>query len=257
MARKILLSFDVEEFDIPLEYGMKIPEDEQFSVGLQGLEKVLALVEKHDIRVTFFVTASFAKRYPEKIRIIAAKHEIASHGFTHTGFADGDLEKSRKILEEISGVPVFGFRSPRMKKFDDKLLKTAGYRYNSSENPTCIPGRYNNFRSPKTIYKTDSGLISIPASVSPLIRFPLFWLSFKNIPFPVFNLLASWTLWNDSYLNLYLHPWEFTDLSAYELPVFIKRVHGQKHLERLETLIISFKKKAEFMTLGDYVEKCF
>lgn len=251
---KILLSFDVEEFDIPLEYGIRISKEEQFNVGLQGLERVSSIIEKYNIRVTFFVTASFALRYPEKIRMLAAKHEIASHGFTHTGFADGDLEKSRKILEEITGTGVIGFRSPRMKKFPDKLLIDAGYKYNSSENPTYIPGRYNNFFSPKTIYKTSDGLISVPASVSPLIRFPLFWLSFKNIPFHAFNFLASWTLWNDSCLNLYFHPWEFTDLTAYKLPTFIKRVHGQKHLNRLEMLIISLKKKAVFTTLGDYTE---
>ena len=37
MNRRILLSFDVEEFDMPLEYGFPIPPDQQMEIGKKGL----------------------------------------------------------------------------------------------------------------------------------------------------------------------------------------------------------------------------
>ena len=73
-----------------------------------------------------------------------------------------------------------------------KEIFLAGYTYNSSINPTYLPGRYNNFDKPRTYYKQD-GVWQIPASVSPLIRFPLFWLSFHNLPLWIYKLLANWT----------------------------------------------------------------
>jgi len=64
---------------------------------------------------------------------------------------------------------------------DDAEIKKAGYENNSSMNPTYIPDRYNNLSKPRTAYYTNK-LLNLPISVTRLIRFPLFWLSFKNFP---------------------------------------------------------------------------
>ena len=250
----ILLSFDVEEFDIPCEYGIDVPEEKKFSVSFNGLEKILSLLGKHNIKATFFTTASFALKYPDTIKKLAEKHEIASHGYCHTGFSDDDLRKSKETLEKICGSVVKGFRSPRLIKVDNEKLFECGYTYNSSENPTWIPGRYNNFNLPRTIYNTPEGILSVPASVSPLIRFPLFWIAFKNIPLPLYKFLSLWTLGNDGYLNIYFHPWEFSDLSGYALPGFIKKKHGEALLMRLDSLIQTLKKKAEFIPIAEFVQ---
>ncbi len=78
----------------------------------------------------------------------------------------------------------------RLQKVPDREIEAAGYTYNSSMNPTYLPGRYNNFFQPRTPYYSNQ-LLNIPVSVTPLLRFPLFWLSFKTCPFPFINLLAS------------------------------------------------------------------
>jgi hypothetical protein len=68
---------------------------------------------------------------------------------------------------------------PNLKGIDLSLIKAAGYSYDSSINPTSIPGRYNNLFNQRKIYlDIRSNLIEIPVSVSLLIRFPLFWLIF-------------------------------------------------------------------------------
>jgi hypothetical protein len=251
MSRYVLLSFDVEEFDMPLEYGAAISPEQQMQVGFNGLKAIQPVLEKE--KTTLFTTANFAMHYPADIKVLSNKHEIASHTFYHSSFADEHLLQSKNKLEEISGKKVTGLRMPRMRKVSvDEVIK-AGYEYDSSINPTWLPGRYNNFHLPRTVYK-DSGLLRIPASVSPLIRVPLFWLSFKNLPYALFKILALQTLKKDGYLCLYFHPWEFTDIAGYGLPGYTIKHNGVVLLERLLTLVEDLRKEADFISMQEYAE---
>ncbi|MCX5662086.1 MAG: polysaccharide deacetylase family protein [Planctomycetota bacterium] len=251
-SRSILLSFDVEEFDIPQEYGQPVSDDLQLDVGSQGLESILALLDALKLRATLFTTAHFAHRRPELIlRAIAAGHEIASHGFFHSSFEPGDLQRSRSAIERVTGSPVTGFRMPRLAPTDPVAVRAAGYTYNSSENPTWIPGRYNHFLRPRTA-RLENGLLQLPISVTPLVRFPLFWLSFKNFPLPAIKLASDATLRTDGYLNIFYHPWEFTDLRSYRLPGVVRRIDGQRLLDRLADYIGWLAKRGTFETIGQF-----
>ena len=181
MNPNICISFDVEEFDLPLEYGQKIDMELQLEIGYKGLQAIQPVLDMPNIRSTLFTTAHFADQFPNEIKQLAEKHEIASHTYYHSSFETKDLLNSRLRLEEITGKPVQGLRMPRMMSVPVEDILSAGYTYDSSVHPTWIPGRYNNFHLPRTAY-TENGLKRIPASVSPLIRIPLFWLAFKNFP---------------------------------------------------------------------------
>jgi peptidoglycan/xylan/chitin deacetylase (PgdA/CDA1 family) len=251
MDRLILLSFDLEEFDAPIEFGQEIPEETQFDVPIRGMDVILPALDRLGIRATFFVTARFAMRNPALIRKVAEKHEVASHGLRHSGFSNADLKRSREIIEEITGLPVAGFRRPRLAPTDHGLIREAGYRYNSSENPIWLPGRYNNLRSPRGAYFSGE-LLNIPASVSPWFRVPLFWLAFKNFPWFVIRA-ASWqTLIVDSYLSIYFHPYEFTDLRSFRLPWYIKRHAGLRMLKRLESYLSWLKGYGRFARMDEF-----
>lgn len=139
----------------------------------------------------------------------------------------------------------------RLQPVDDRDIQQAGYRYNSSMNPTYLPGRYNNFSKPRLPYHS-ARLLNIPVSVTPLIRFPLFWLSFKNLPLPIYKLASRITLNWDSYLNLYFHPWEFTNIRGYQLPGYIKKRSGQKMLDRLENYLTWIKPLGTFVTFSEF-----
>ncbi|NHW59477.1 polysaccharide deacetylase, partial [Escherichia coli] len=52
----VLLSFDIEEFDMPLEYQGDIPFEEQLKVSQEGLKNILKILKKHQIKATFFST---------------------------------------------------------------------------------------------------------------------------------------------------------------------------------------------------------
>lgn len=111
----ILLSFDIEEFDLPFEYGLSLSWEEQIRISSEGCRKILSGLSRHEVKATFFCTARFAENAPELIREISESgHEIASHGYAHSAFEEADLKRSKDILEVLTGQCVGGFRMPRM-----------------------------------------------------------------------------------------------------------------------------------------------
>jgi peptidoglycan/xylan/chitin deacetylase (PgdA/CDA1 family) len=255
MMPQVLLSFDVEEFDMPLEYHFPISKEEQMIVGKSGLDALMPMIDAHGLSTTLFTTANFASQYPASILALASKHEIASHTYYHSDFKNEHLLESRLMLEKITGKPVTGLRMPRMRAVDMLELIKAGYHYDSSINPTWIPGKYNNLHLPRTIYQ-DQGMKRIPASVSPVLRLPLFWLSFKNFPYRLFKKLTIDTLEKDGYVCLYFHPWEFVGIEQYGIPAFTRKKCGKPLLNQLEQLIIDLKKKGYgFSTIQDFIKQ--
>jgi peptidoglycan/xylan/chitin deacetylase (PgdA/CDA1 family) len=255
----ILLSFDIEEFDMPFEYQKDISFEDQMQIAIQGTKVILSLLSKHQIQATFFCTATFAINAPEIMKqIIVDGHEVASHSYHHGSFNVADLKTSREKLEEITKTNVIGYRMPRMQPVDEKEVFKAGYVYNTSLNPTYLPGRYNNFLKPRTYFK-QAGVWQIPTSVSPWVRFPLFWLSFHNLPLKLYQFLCSITLKKDGYLNLYFHPWEFTDIkdkSRFGFPDYISKNSGDEMITRMDHLIIWMKqKKYSFHNFKDLIAK--
>lgn len=252
-GRTVLLSFDLEEFDMPLEYGHQIPFSEQLAASDRGMEALLPVLDKHDITATFYTTANYAQHRQELVKSLATRHEIASHTFYHTEYETAHLAASRKLLQAISGQPVKGLRMPRMRPVAMADVAAAGYNYDSSINPTWLPGRYNNRHLPRTFYY-EAGMLRLPASVSPGLRIPLFWLLFKNIPLKAYLALCRQTLNKDGYLNLYFHPWEFIQMREFGMPGYTWRTDGAALTRRLDQLIGALKKDAHFDTTGSFIE---
>lgn len=236
----VLISFDIEEFDMPFEYGKEITFEDQMAISIAGCEKILDLLEKHRFKATFFSTVTFALHAPAVIkRIKDAGHELASHGYYHSKFEDSHLKLSKEKLSEIFGEEVIGFRMPRMMPVNDQELEAAGYQYNSSINPTWLPGRYNNLGISRTYFPLGK-VMQLPASVSPLLRIPLFWLSFHNFPLWYYRFLAKKTYQKDGYLNIYFHPWEFTDLNdklRFGFPGYVSRNTGEDMVKRMDVFL--------------------
>ena len=253
----VLLSFDIEEFDMPFEYNREISFKDQISISEQGTNHILDILDKHQIKATFFSTVVFAQNAPKVIRrILESGHELASHGYYHSKFESAHLASSKIALEELSGKKINGYRMVRMMPVNELEISKAGYLYNSSINPTWLPGRYNNLSKPRTIF-SQYDVLQIPASVSPVLRFPLFWLSFHNLPLKVYQWLARRTYKKDGYLNIYFHPWEFTDLNDPErfgFPTYVSRNSGSAMIQRMDSFILHLKSKGfEFGTISDYL----
>lgn len=125
---------------------------------------------------TFFVLGEVAERLPRLVReIAAAGHEVASHGYLHLRAADrtpeafrGDLERSRKLLEDLIGAPVWGFRAPewslrRLRNVRLPLVAAAGYLYDSSLAPYPLSGSLDNPRFASALeWRNGARLLEFP-----------------------------------------------------------------------------------------------
>jgi len=97
------------------------------------------------VRATFFILGWIAERYPGLVRDIAEQgHEVASHGYRHELVTNqtpdefrADVARTKKILEDITGEEVIGYRAStysitRKSLWALKILAEEGYKYDSS-----------------------------------------------------------------------------------------------------------------------------
>ena len=253
MKRAILLTWDVEEYDAPADFGASPLPDGGLARGAEIWREWLDTSARWKAPGTLFVTARMAEASPELLhQSLGRGHEIASHAWSHAKGADLKLEASRRRISEISGREVFGFRSPRLRPVPLAEIAAAGYCYDASSNPAVVPGRYCRLSQKRKPHRS-SGIWEVPASVLPLVRFPLFWASFHLLPLPLYlgacRMLLAW----DGLLTLYFHPWELSELKEKEIPFWIRRRSRQRRIERMEILIRALGNLGEFRTISGYL----
>ena len=111
-------------------------------------QRILDQFARHGVQATFFTLGWVAERHPALIRaIVAAGHELASHGYEHVR-ADAqdpptfraDIARAKAILEDAGGVAVRGYRAAtfsigRRNLWAFEELAATGHAYSSSVNP--------------------------------------------------------------------------------------------------------------------------
>lgn len=81
---------------------------------------IMDVLEKYDLRSTFFLTADWMKQNPEDAKSIAARgHEIGNHSVNHPSFPkisraqmDAQLQQTHQVAKELTGVDMCLFRFP-------------------------------------------------------------------------------------------------------------------------------------------------
>ena len=145
----------------------------------RNTERLLALFERQRTSATFFIVGWVAWKYPRLVRTIAeAGHEIASHSFWHEvirrhdrNSLAADLGASRRLLEDLSGTAVRGFRAPGgsitpLEAWAFDVMLEEGYRYDSSLCPgVSSHGGYPSPHYGPHMIKCEGGLLAeIPSS---------------------------------------------------------------------------------------------
>lgn len=255
----ILLSFDTEEFDVPREHGVDFSIEEGMKVSIEGTNRILDILKSNNVKATFFCTGNFAELAPDVMsRIEKEGHEVGCHGVDHWRPKEDDVFRSKEIIERVTGHSIAGYRQPRMFPVSDEAIEQAGFLYNSSLNPAFIPGRYMHLTTPRTWFMRGS-VMQIPASVSPHLRIPLFWLSLHNFPEWLYLRLVKQVLRHDGYFVTYFHPWEFYDLKEhpeFKMPFIIKNHSGHELEERLDRFIKAMKAVNQpFITYEEFVQR--
>lgn len=139
----------------------------------RNMDKILRLFDDHGVKATFFVLGWIAERYPELVRrIVAAGHEVASHGYAHLRASEqseeaffADIHLAKILLEDIAGQAVNGYRAPSFSIGKENpwalpCIERAGYRYSSSIYP-IHHDHYGMPDAPRFAYEVN-GLKEIP-----------------------------------------------------------------------------------------------
>jgi len=178
------------------------------------------------VNATFFVLGWIAERLPHLVREIHSRgHEVASHGYRHNLCNEEsgkdlktDLSDSKKLLEDLIGVPVFGYRAPSF-SIDDDILKTiedCGYLYDSSYNSFAMHDRYGHVTLSDNgrrgiAFQLSNAFYEIPISNIDFAGHILPWgggAYFRLAPFFVFKKGIQSILRKEKTYLLYMHPWE-------------------------------------------------
>ncbi len=146
-------------------------------------DRILELFDRAGIKATFFVLGWVARAYPRLVpAIVAAGHELASHGHAHDKVSvldrhafHADVHAARLLLEDQGGVAVRGYRAPSFsigarEWWAYEVLEAAGYAYSSSLHP--IPhDHYGLPLAPRHPFRpTTTALVEIPVATLDLGR---------------------------------------------------------------------------------------
>jgi peptidoglycan/xylan/chitin deacetylase (PgdA/CDA1 family) len=140
------LSFDVDNATATLSQG--VLDYEVISRGeygaVDGLPRILRLLDKHQVPASFFIPAVSAVLHPQMIKDIQAggRHEIGVHGWIHERLPllNDETEERRLLTQSIEtltqmmGKKPVGYRAPswQFSYWTLQQIKDAGFLYDSS-----------------------------------------------------------------------------------------------------------------------------
>jgi len=217
-------------------------------------DRILVLFAAAEVKATFFTLGWVAERYPALIqRIVTAGHELASHGYSHVRVTQqqpaefrADVEKTKKLLEDIGGVVVKGYRAPSYSIGAGNLwaldeLAEAGYLYSSS----IYPVRHDLYGMPEAPRfafhpRGGEGILEVPITT---LRFGR-----RNLPcggggfFRLYPYAVSrWALRRVNQGEgqsgmFYFHPWEIDPGQPRQAGLGLKtRIRHYLNLGRMES----------------------
>ena len=223
---------------------------------------IIELLDRHQVKATFFVLAWVAERHPDLIRSISDRgHEIATHGYGHRlvyeltpSTFDEDIERSLSVIREITGKSCIGYRAPSFSLRRDmdwawEVLNRHGIQYDSSIFPV-VHDRYGEPDAPRFPFEFRSGEHCCK-------EFPMSTVTRwgKNLPVAgggYLRLYPYWlTRWAIRKINheghpamVYIHPWEVDPQqprpAVSKLKLMRHRIGMSTVMRKLEKLLQDF-----------------
>ena len=100
--------------------------------GNQDTQKIMEILKKHDIKVTFFMTGGWVDSYPDDVKMIYEEgHDLGNHSQNHKNMSQlSDSEKETELMsvhdkvKALTGYDMFLFRPP-YGDYDNAVVSTA------------------------------------------------------------------------------------------------------------------------------------
>ncbi len=271
---KIALTVDVEDYFQVSAFEKTINPNDwdnmQHRVS-DNTHRILDIFNEHSLKSTFFILGWVAKRYPDLVRRIAQEgHEVCCHGFNHQRITamtpeqfKEDITSSRKLLQDISGQEVNGYRAPSYTITKQTLwaldaLIDAGFKYDSSIFPIYhdvygIPGAQ---RFPHVLERENGTLKEFPPSTFS------FSMLGKQVILPFsgggYLRLLPAALMSKAYSHLekegkpstlYFHPWEIDPNQPRMQGPLKSRFRHYVNLSRTESKLTYLFERHSFSTM--------
>jgi len=228
----------------------------------RNVGQILELLERRQVKATFFTLGWIAERYPALVRrVVAGGHELASHGYGHERASDlderaffADIDRAKKMLEDLAGRPVQGYRAPSFSIGTGNLwafdcLARAGYRYSSSVYP-IKHDHYGMPDSPRFAYRVNEVLLEIPVTTLRMFNRNLPSSGggyFRLLPYPVSRWMLQQINGSEREAAVfYFHPWELDEHQPRPPGLDLKTrfrhyVNIPRMAGRLESLLADFR----------------
>jgi polysaccharide deacetylase family protein (PEP-CTERM system associated) len=241
----------------------------------QDFTRLLDLFSETDAKVTCFFLGWVARRFPHLVKEANARgHEIASHGCSHglvyemtrREFLE-DARESKKILEDIAGRRVAGFRCAGFSVveetpwFFDALIE-AEYGYDSSVFPAVRGhgGLRTDQLAPFVVGGHAGGLIEFPMTVTKILGTPICFFGggyLRLFPRSLIEAMTSRVLAEGRPVVFYIHPRE-VDPSHPRLPMSLgRRFKSYVNLKGAEAKIRSLLRRFPMTTFQSFIANDF
>ncbi len=100
--------------------------------GNEDTQRILDILAKHNVHVTFFMTGGWVESYPEDVKsILAAGHDLGNHSENHKNMSqlsneakEQELMKVHEKVKQLTGYDMFLFRPP-YGDYDNDVIRTA------------------------------------------------------------------------------------------------------------------------------------
>lgn len=259
------LTVDVEDYFQVQAFANVLPRSAWETMPRRveaNTDRLLDQFARHGVHGTFFTLGWVAERHPALIRrIVAAGHELASHGYWHERVDrqtpqefTADIVHAKAALEDAGGVAVYGYRAPTFSAgprtpWAFESLAAAGYRYSSS----IYPVRHDLYGAPdapRTPFRhAGGGLLEIPMTTLRLGPHNLPCSGggyFRLLPYKLFR--AALRRCNTAQRApgvFYTHPWEIDpDQPRVATPSRLSKFRHYNNLDltegRLDRLLADF-----------------
>ncbi len=98
--------------------------------GNEDTQDILKILEKHNVKVTFFMTGGWVEKYPDDVKAIAkAGHDLANHSENHKHMSQlskeqctDEIMKVHQKVKELTGIEMMLFRPP-YGDYNDTLIQ--------------------------------------------------------------------------------------------------------------------------------------
>jgi polysaccharide deacetylase family protein (PEP-CTERM system associated) len=198
-------------------------------------------------------------------------HEIASHGYAHQLVYRltpkeflSDVIHARRILEDIVGDEIAGYRAPGFSVTGDTpwffdLVAEAGHSYTSSVFPARRQhGGLVGFPNGPCVIKTNGQrLVEIPISVSNVLGLPMCFFGggyLRLFPYKIIKLMGRRVVAEGRPLVFYIHPREIDPTHPRISMPLLRRIKSYVGLNTTSAKLRRVLSDFEFTTFRQYAD---